>query len=257
MENKALVEEETKKSNIDNYVIDIHFQRKDEGNILTWKRGVAFLIGSAGLIIVSFIVGLFAVSFTKDLDTANAITTFGTYGTLFVAFIIFFLPEFKTLFKQFLDIELIARGLLMGLLVMLIPSLYFCFVNLSDGYTVNNNETTIRTIVNLFPACTLLFAGVLGPVCEEFTYRVGLYGLLKKKNKILAYIITSLVFAFIHFDFTSFVSPSALAIELVNLPAYLLSGIILTYTFDRYGFAAGCIAHMLNNIVSLLGSIGA
>ena len=40
--------------------------------------------------------------------------------------------------------------------------------------------------------------------------------------------------------------------ELVNLPNYIISGLILSYVYENYSFAGSSIAHILNNVVSLI-----
>ena len=255
MENKALVEEQNKNANIDNYKIDIHFARKDEGNISTLRRVIAFVIGLIGLVAISIIVQIIVLGFVSDKNSITAFTTFGTYGVLFIVFVLFFLKDFKQFFKQFLDIDVILRGVLIGVFLMGIPSVYLSFVNLFMDFGINSNEASIREMAVQYPLLIIIFAGLLGPICEEFTYRVGFFGAIKKQNKVVAYIVTAIIFGLIHFDFETFANAEKLIIELVNLPAYMISGVILCYAFDRYGFAAACVAHIFNNVVGLLGDI--
>ena len=255
MENKGLLSSKETKENIEQYFLDINFQRRQDGNMPLWRRAVNVVTGYAGLLIISLIATFVVFAFTKNEAVSNGIITYVSYGALFLLFLGLNFKNIKTLFKQFLDFGVICRGILFGLLVMFIPALFMVFINpLIPNQSVNSNETTIREMIKLFPWLTLFFAGVIGPICEEFTYRIGLFGLLRKKRWV-AYVATCLVFGLIHFDFTAFSNSTKLLIELGNLPSYMISGLILAYAYDRYGFAVACYAHIFNNAISILYSI--
>ena len=126
---------------------------------------------------------------------------------------------------------------------------------LTSNTSVNTNETGINTITTAFPILSLIVFGILGPLCEEVTYRVGLFSSISQKLKPLwAYLITILIFGLIHFDFTALFSGNvdALIIELSNLPTYLVSGLLLCYFYTKEGFGVSSIAHIFNNLLSLL-----
>ena len=254
MENKELVKQENKNTNIGIFDFDINFTRREDGNIPYWKRGIGFLIGSIGLIVLEFILVFIIYAFTRDQETLNAALTYAVYGTLLVIFVIYYWKNIKTLFKQLLDFQVIIRGVIFGILVITIPTMYYVLVNPLFDVSVNANEQTLRTMIDSFPWLTLLFAGVFGPICEEFTYRVSLFGLLRKK-KVLAYIISIIIFGLIHFNFESFGNADQFIVEIINLPNYIIAGLILVYAYDKYGFGVAVIAHMLNNVVAILFQI--
>ena len=72
-------------------------------------------------------------------------------------------------------------------------------------------------------------------------------------NVFLAYIVTSLVFGLIHFNF--FATGDALINELLNLPSYVISGFLLTLAYDKFGFACSSVAHIVNNLFSIVVSM--
>lgn len=119
------------------------------------------------------------------------------------------------------------------------------------GVTDNANETSINSITTSYPILSLIVFGLIGPVCEELTYRVGLFSLCRRKSRVLAYCVTAVVFAFIHFNF----STTSLVNELLNLPFYAFAALAFSFTYEKYGFAGSATAHMLNNIWSLLSTI--
>lgn len=90
--------------------------------------------------------------------------------------------------------------------------------------------------------------GVIGPICEEFTYRVGLYSIARRLNKYVAIAFSTIVFALIHFSFTS----SDIVNELINLPSYLAGGIIFGIAYEHKGPACSMTAHICYNLFSLI-----
>ena len=91
--------------------------------------------------------------------------------------------------------------------------------NLIPHAGVNDNENAIDSITNAYPLLSLLVFGIMGPVVEEFTYRVGLFSFIRRFNRPAAYIITIAIFALIHFNFQS----TNIVNELINLPSYIVA----------------------------------
>ena len=207
-----------------------------------WKRITMFVIGLIGIHIIGLIVSFAVLSLPKEQQ--NSIVNLVSYAVLFVALvsvILFDLPKLLYQFKKWTN-YLIGFGF--GVAIVAFDMIYSNILNLFYTYQVSDNETSVRSVIELYPLASLLMLGVIGPICEELTYRVGLFSSVKKLNKILAYIITVLVFAFIHFGFTS----STIWNEVANLPVYLASGFVLTLAYDKFGFSASSVAHITNNL---------
>lgn len=117
----------------------------------------------------------------------------------------------------------------------------------------NANQAAIVSLESKFPFTSLVVFGLIGPICEELTYRVGLFSLIKRKNKALAYILTIIIFAFIHFNFST--NTTTLINEFINLPYYMFAAFAFSFTYDKFGFAGSATAHVINNVYSLLVSI--
>ena len=115
---------------------------------------------------------------------------------------------------------------------------------------MSENESVLREIIKAFPALSVFVFGIVGPFCEELTYRVGLFGCFKK-YKWLAYLTSIIVFALMHFGFTS---PNIID-ELVNLPIYLFSGAAFAFAYDKFGLAGSLSAHVTNNLYAIIASI--
>jgi len=120
--------------------------------------------------------------------------------------------------------------------------------------TVSANQDTINAIVVGYPLASLILFGFLGPISEEIAYRLGLFSLLKRWNKVAAYIIAPLIFGLIHFGWTS-IGTDAVFNELLNIPDYIFAGFVLCYVYDKYGIGASTVAHIGNNVTGILLSI--
>lgn len=128
-----------------------------------------------------------------------------------------------------------------GILISQITSLFYT----GDP---NGNQATAESIVVAYPILAFILLAFLGPISEELTYRVGLYSLLRRYNKYLALILTTIVFALIHFRFES----ENIISELWALPSYLVAAFILTFAYEKGGLSSSLTAHIIYNIVSFV-----
>ena len=46
----------------------------------------------------------------------------------------------------------------------------------------NENEEDLRSFIVVYPITSIIFLGFIGPMCEELTYRVGVFGVLKNQS---------------------------------------------------------------------------
>jgi membrane protease YdiL (CAAX protease family) len=112
----------------------------------------------------------------------------------------------------------------------------------------NQNQAAIVRLVKESPIISLITFGLLGPIVEEWTYRLGLFQFLKSRNKWIAYFVTLSIFGLIHFNFTS----TNLTNELLNLPIYLVAGAWFCFLYDRFGLQVAMASHIFNNVLSVM-----
>lgn len=112
----------------------------------------------------------------------------------------------------------------------------------------NQNQAAIVRLVKDSPIISLLTFGFLGPIVEEWTYRLGLFQYLKGRSTWVAYLVTLTIFGFIHFDFTA----TNLTNELLNLPIYLVAGAWFCFLYDRFGLRVAMATHIFNNVLSVM-----
>lgn len=246
-----------------NFENDLKF--KNVSSLQTWKHLILFVIGLAGLVIAEVTVQLivdisagaiYGVSsdafeeFVKS-PTHTMLVSGIAYVALFGAFVLVLRDDLKEITKSFKGWKPFVAGLVGLGLIIAFNNVYVLFLKLINVDIVdNNNEDTINSITTVFPILTLVIFANIGPICEELTYRVGLFSLIRKKNRCLAYVVTILVFAFIHFNFGA-ISDGTIVNELLNLPLYLFSGFMFTFLYEKFGLAGSATAHILNNTISM------
>lgn len=218
-----------------------------------------FLVGLIGLKFIGLFFQLISAAsgnlyFINNYEASAAIN-FASYAILFGAFIIILNYDLEKYFKSFKSKSIALDGIGFGFFLMIVSSavtLLFRFFDTSTGS--NANEQGVDAITNIYPLLSLLIFGIVGPICEELTYRAGLFTAIKKYNRTVAYIATAVIFGLIHFNFASIGSASFVS-ELINIPSYIVSGLLLCYFYDYKGLGVSTIAHITNNFIAVLVQI--
>ena len=221
-------------------------------------RLIVFLIGFVGLYAIGFAIEVLVLIIRPEyLDSSSDVYIQGVsivntfeYLILLGVFVFFLWPRLLTLIKRFKHWKHIIIGLGFGGLVIGVTIVYNLILTQFIEIPENANEALAESIILYNPVLSFFVLGFVGPICEELTYRFGLFGLLKKKNRLLAYIVTAVVFGIIHFDFTG-----DLVIELLNLPIYIISGALFSLAYDLCGFEGSLTAHVANNIYAVIMTI--
>lgn len=233
---------------------------KPLANITMWKQLAIFGVGWMGLQIIATILQLIFLkangpyeSLEAELELLNnpdigmAINSI-TYVLTFLILGILLSKEITKLFKSFKSWKPYVAAAICFTAMMVFNLVYPLLLE-SAGVTFgdNQNEAGLQEITQNYQLLSILIFALIGPVCEELTYRVGLFTFLKRINKWLAYGVTMIFFTLIHFGFGA----DDMINELINIPFYLIAAFGFTFIYDKFGFAASITAHVLNNIVSL------
>ena len=222
---------------------------KKEYKFPMWKRGVLLAIGIIGLNLFALIVSFMVMGLPKG-DRSGALNLI-VYSFLFVsmmAVIFFDIPKNLKLFKGWKP-YVFAIVFFFG--VISFNAFYTRIVNLFYPIDTSSNEAGVRNVIDVYPVASIFILGIIGPFCEELAYRVGLFGLLKRVNRVLAYVVTGLVFGFLHFDFRS----PDIVNEFIFLPTYIFPGIAFAVAYDLFGFPCCWLAHTTNNLFAIIGHI--
>lgn len=225
---------------------------------------LAFLLGYIGLSILAIIVeGCFylAPDIVEGLGEANfsAIHLFTTYLLLTIIVIIIsisYKPLTDALKKQIKDKPALIEGLSFGAIALALSMGYSVISSMLFPHDSNNNQQGIELAFEAQPLLIAISVSVFAPICEEFSYRIGLLGACSKKSNIVGFLVSMLIFALIHFDFMA----EDIVNELINLPGYLIGGIVLACAyFKRGNIFTSVIAHSVYNfcqtLLMILGAI--
>ena len=114
----------------------------------------------------------------------------------------------------------------------------------------NRNDTTISAQIEDAPHMTLLIVIFLAPFVEEVLFRGLVFGCLKEKSRIFAYILSCALFAFLHV-WTAAVSNWDLG-YLILMLQYLVPGLVFAWAYEHSGTLwTSILLHMLVNALSL------
>ena len=221
-----------------------------------WRQLVIFAIGSIGLTIAGTIAAIpfLSVRGSGNLTLSDTLwVDFIGYAAIIIGMLIVAFPHWKGLLKSFKNWLPFVMGVA-GAAALYFFSLFYGMILqlLQTGTTDNTNQSLAIDLVRAYPVVSFFLLGVMGPVAEELTYRVGLFSLGMRTKKWIAYLGATIIFALIHFDFDSFANTQLLINELLNLPSYAFAGCALCFLYDRWGLSASLTAHILNNVVSYI-----
>ena len=224
------------------------------------KQFVIFLVGWVGFRIfaatIQIGIGVVAKAQGQDINavlnqTSTAmIVNSAAYLGLLIALVIIINFDVIKLFKSFKHYQSYIAGLVCLVSIFAFTYVYNLFLGMIKTPTSSNaNESSIQEISNAYKFTSIVIFGIIGPICEELTYRVGLFSLLRRKSKVMAYLLTIVIFAFIHFNFD--LNPTVLLNEILNLPFYMFAAFAFSFTYEKFGLAGSLTAHIANNVISL------
>ena len=179
-----------------------------------------------------------------------------------VAFVVIIKKDaFINLFKKAFNLKVLKSGLIAGVCLMGFSVVYnnLAMIIFDLESSGNANQEAVVTMVKSSVILGFLSVVVLAPVVEELTYRYCLFGEISKKNKLIAYLVSGIIFMAMH-AIASYSQAGGLnkefLIELIYLPPYLFSGLALCYVYDKTNnIGSSVVAHMLNNLVSFLAIV--
>ncbi|WP_340396924.1 type II CAAX endopeptidase family protein [Paenibacillus sp. FSL E2-0202] len=130
---------------------------------------------------------------------------------------------------------------------MLIPTLIFIF----HPITKSVNEVDLRAMLSSYPFIFTVNVVWIGPLIEELVYRVTIYRTIRRKSRLLAYLISSFLFGFQHV-YRAVVFQSNYN-EMWNIFSYMAAGLIFAYLYEkRKNILVPIGAHMFSNGLSVL-----
>lgn len=119
---------------------------------------------------------------------------------------------------------------------------------------VNLNDVTISAQVQDAPRSTFLIIVFLAPFIEEVLFRGYVFGNLRERSRTAAYIVSCLLFAFLHV--WQFVMVERSLYYFLLMFQYLLPGLVLAWTYEKSGTLWGSILlHCFANAMAVWGIV--
>lgn len=225
--------------------------------------GIGWLGLSVVATIVSFIVGAIVgdITLLEDIEIIkiNGYINVISYGIILISLLaVLGLPIIKQILKQFTDINKLGKGIMYGGILLGTSILYNMIVLLFyPDFGSNQNQNSVLTMITNMPVLSFLCVVLFAPITEEITYRLCLTGMLRKKSKIFAITVSSLLFGLIHSAFLNLnfigMTEQELIDELIALPSYIISGVVMALAYtNEDSIATSIIAHMTNNFIAFI-----
>lgn len=115
---------------------------------------------------------------------------------------------------------------------------------------VNLNDVTISAQVNDAPRSTFLIVVFLAPFVEEVLFRGYVFGNIREKSRWAAYLVSCLLFAFLHVWQFAVVNHSLTYFLLMI--QYLVPGLVLAWCYERSGTLwASILVHAFVNALAV------
>lgn len=211
--------------------------------------------------IALFVIGVFGFSIFNILFTlifSNVYKANQLQGTMlitlcsYLVFFLFIIALSARYWRSLLDNLKGWRPYLVGFVgsfVVICGSIAITIIMsvITGNQSEGGNQSAIVQLTKTYPAFAVMIFGIVGPICEEFSYRVGLFSLLRRVARWLAYLGSAIIFGLIHFDWTG-----DLIVELINLPSYIWAGIAFAIIYEIGGIGASTMSHMVNNLFSII-----
>ena len=229
------------------------FKRRHPLTFIPWYLELTLaLLGLIGFQLFALVFSIvFAGTYQEDEGRGLMLLNVCSYLAFFlVVFLLLFINSNyrKDIFNKFkIPLAYMWAGIGFGVLIAFSITygniVEMIFPDIGEGA----NQTAVNNMVLSYPLISILVVGIIGPICEEAAYRIGLFTLLRRVHPSLAYIGTAIVFGLIHFDFFN----SDMLTEIVYLQNYIFAGLCFSFIYDKKGIAASTLAHISNNMFSI------
>ena len=139
---------------------------------------------------------------------------------------------------------------------MFLFSYIYNLILLTSGVDItggNANQENVVSLISEVPILSFISMVILAPILEEITYRYFLYGGIAKYNRNAAIVISGFIFMAVHAIASFSEGVDNIGRELLLLPPYMFSGMVLAYAYDKSeNLLVSTSIHALNNLISFI-----
>lgn len=137
--------------------------------------------------------------------------------------------------------------------VVVVSYLYSYLTRLITGGVDNANQNEVIKLIEGNYYLSFVYVVLLAPIIEEIGMRYFVFGSIKPKNKLVAYILGSSIFALLHFMVLIGSKDINVLSELLAIPTYLGAGLLLCFAYDKTeNLACPITIHIFNNLISYI-----
>ena len=224
----------------------------------TGEKVFGFLYLPIHIFAMAWILALLGILLNRQFGISVSSVTLNVVCYIFgVLLILIFMHHFlKASFSDLCDNGLVALGaMVLGYLMYMAMTVA---INWALSYFVadltNPNSQEIETEVKQNYGAMLAVAVLLAPILEETLFRGVVFGSIRKKSRFLAYLVSTLLFAFYHlWQYLFFAFDWHLLLYLME---YLPGSIALAWCYEKgRSIWASVFLHMLINFLSLYATI--
>ena len=157
------------------------------------------------------------------------------YYVLFVVTLVIFHQFLSRTSHQAMDrLGEVCKNIALGMVAMYgLNELVYRLTNLVMTNRTNLNDTTISAQIEDAPRTTLLIIVFIAPFVEEVLFRGLVFGNLKAKYRVAAYVVSCLLFAALHVWQFAVVNRDMTYFLL--MVQYLVPGLVLAWVYERSG----------------------
>ena len=180
-----------------------------------------------------------------ELNLTYFFVNFVILGVIFRRFLTASLKDLAEKWVQILAVS--AVGFVLYWLTSLLLSTLITYLYPDFG---NANDSNIADLAREDYYLTTIGTVLLVPLAEECMHRAAIFGGIYRKNRLLAYCISTILFALVHIDgYFGMVSGKIL---LLNFLQYLPAGVFLAAAYDISGsIFAPIFIHMAVNLLGI------
>ena len=170
-----------------------------------------------------------------DTTISETVQSVIYYYVLFAVTLIVFHKFIARTSRNFADnLGVACRNMLLGLIALYgLNELVYRLSAVVISNRTNLNDTTISAQIQDAPRVTLLIIVFLAPFIEEVLFRGLVFGNLKSKSRVVAYLVSCLLFALMHvWQFAVVQQDMTYFLLMVQ---YLVPGAVLAWAYESSG----------------------
>ncbi len=198
-------------------------------------------------VIPAVVVGILAALFPEQIDLSW--TVYSTVFAFALGTVLILAINYQRRFQTPADQPSSTWGqvLLWAVLglVLLLASQSLSFIIEESVFNISSQSANTQLLLELIQQYPLfiLASSLFAPIMEEFVFRKAMYGSLSSATgRVGAAVISSLVFAFIHFD--------------GHILVYSVMGLIFCYLYEKtHSIWTPILAHLLMNSIAVISAL--